>query len=210
MNTGDADHLSLSDLSVSDDTPVGDLGDELQEGNPLWAKEAAWRLGTDRTTADVFWEHAVKPLKDVPTAATPEAKVLDYAGNVTTVLGLENLSRLLLKSAKLEVSAEDGDGDIPKSATCAKSSHRSTEALSLTAKTLRLIERRFCPCEHEKGCGCQCAELQDDRWRKNIWPGCRAEDRSEEELSSNMRISTPLTRFVRRTRGWKSFERDYS
>ena len=47
-----------------------------------------------------------------------------------------------------------------------KSSYRSTEALSLTAKTLRLIERRFCPCEHEKGCGCQCAELQDDRWRK--------------------------------------------
>ena len=165
MNTGDTDHLSLSDLSVSDDTPVGDLGDELQEGNPLWAKEAAWRLAQIGQPL-TFSGSTLSSSEDVPTAATPEAKVLDYAGNVTTVLGLENLSRLLLKSAKLEVSAEDGDGDIPKSATCAKSFHRSTEALSLTAKTLRLIERRFCPCEHEKGCGCQCAELQDDRWRK--------------------------------------------
>ena len=98
--------------------------------------------------------------------AKKAAKVLDYAGNATAVLGLENLSRLLLQSAKLEVSTEGGDGDIPKSATCEKSFHRSVEALSLTARTLRLIERRFCPCEHGNACDCLCAELQDDRWRK--------------------------------------------
>ena len=169
MITSDADQLSLSDLSVSDDTRVGDLGDELQEGNPLWAKEAAWRLAQIGQPL-TFSGSTLSTSDDVPTAATPEAKkaakVLDYAGNATTVLGLENLSRLLLQSAKLEVSTEGGDGDIPKSATCEKSFHRSVEALSLTARTLRLIERRFCPCEHGNACGCLCAELQDDRWRK--------------------------------------------